>query len=92
MVIKGIVYFYKKYQDEALDILIHDTVHINQKFRPFYLINDSNLHKYVKYLTERIGRKDPHNQQILVKFLEQYDGREKNISRDNDSLQLSEII
>ena len=92
MVIKGIVYFYKKYQDEALDILIHDTVNINQKLGPFYLINDSNLHKYVKYLTERIGRKDPHNQQILVKFLEQYDGREKNISRDNDSLQLSEII
>ena len=29
---------------------------------------------------------------ILVKFLEQYDGREKNISRDNDSLQLSEMI
>lgn len=92
MVIKGIVYFYKKYQDDALDILIHDTVNINQKLGPFYLINDSNLHKYVKYLTERIGRKDPHNQQILVKFLEQYDGREKNISRDNDSLQLSEII
>lgn len=91
-VIRGIVYFYKKYQEDALEILIHDTVNINQKLGPFYLISDPTLHKFTKYLTERIGKKDPHNQQILVKFLEQYDGKEKNISRDNDSLQLSEII
>ena len=91
-VIKGIIYFYKKYQEDALDILIHDTVNINQKLGPFYLINDATLHKWTKYLTERIGKKDPHNQQILARFLEQYDGKDRNYPKDNESLQLSDII
>lgn len=92
-VIRAIIYFYKKYQDDALDILIHDTVNINQKLGPFCILNDSNPRKLTKYLTDRIGKKDPHNQQILAKFIEEYDinvnstGKEK-----NDSLQLSEII
>ena len=55
-VIRGIVYFYKKYQEDALEILIHDTVNINQKLGPFYLISDPTLHKFTKYLTERIGK------------------------------------
>ncbi|MCQ2821420.1 MAG: hypothetical protein MJ252_29520 [archaeon] len=88
-VIKGIVYFYKKYQDDAAEILIHSVVNINQKLAPFYLINQELLHQYVKYLIERIGKKDPFNQQIFNEFMEKYGGDKSQIKAD-DSMKASQ--
>ena len=91
-VIKAIIYFYKKYNDDALNILIHDTVNINQKLGPFYILSDQTLHKWAKYLTERISKKSPENQEILTQFLEKYGNKNTNVSREfGDSLQLSDI-
>ena len=80
-VIKGIIYFYKKYQDEAIEILIHSTVNINQKLAPFYILNDPTLHKWAKYLTHRIGKRDPNNQKVLQDFFEEYGFKEKKMLR-----------
>jgi hypothetical protein len=91
-VIKGIIYFYKKYQDEALDILIHDTVNINQKLGPFYILNDETLHKWAKYLTQRISKKDPNNQQVLQDFFKTYGKGEKKDNNLADSLQDDEVL
>ena len=93
-VIKGIIYFYKKYQDEAIEILIHSTVNINEKLAPFYILNDPTLHKWAKYLTDRIGKRDPDNQKVLQDFFEQYGFKEKKNSNNDagDSLQLSDLL
>ena len=93
-VIKGIIYFYKKYQEEAIEILIHSTVNINEKLAPFYILSDPTLHKWAKYLTDRIGKRDPNNQKVLQDFFEQYGIKEKkNVNNDaGDSLQLSDLI
>ena len=91
-VIKGIIYFYKKYQDEALDILIHDTVNINQKLAPFYILNDETLHKWAKYLTQRVSKKDPNNQQVLQDFFKKYGKGEKKDKDLGDSLQDSDVF
>jgi hypothetical protein len=89
-VIKGIIYFYKKYKEEAIEILIHSTVNINQKLAPFYILKDSKLHKWAKYLTDRIGKRDPNNQNVLKAFFEQYGIKEdKNI---DDSLDLKDLL
>ena len=76
-VIKGIIYFYEKYQEEALEILIHNTVNINEKLAPFYILNDPMIYKLAKYLTDRIGKKDPNNQKVLQDFFEKYGFKEK---------------
>ena len=93
-VIKGLIHFYKKYHDDALDILIHETVNINQKLGPFYLLNDSNLHKYSKFLIERINKKDVENQRVFNEFMEVYGNKEKtNVSKEfQDSIQLSDLL
>ena len=94
-VIKGIIYFYKKYQDEAIEILIHSTVNINQKLAPFYILNDPTLHKWAKYLTDRIGKKDTNNQKVLQDFFEKYGYKEKKSANSNDagdSIQLSDLL
>ena len=94
-VIKGIIYFYKKYQDEAIEILIHSTVNINEKLAPFYILNDPTLHKWAKYLTDRIGKKDSNNQKVLQDFFEKYGYKEKKSSNSNDpgdSIQLSDLL
>ena len=93
-IIKGIIYFYKKYQEEAIEILIHSTVNINEKLAPFYILNDPTLHKWAKYLTDRIGKRDPDNQKVLQDFFEQYGFKEKkNANNDpGDSLQLSDLL
>ena len=94
-VIKGIIYFYKKYQDEAIEILIHNTVNINQKLAPFYILNDPTLHKWAKYLTDRIGKRDPNNQKVLQDFFEKYGFKDKKNAKEADaadSLQLSDLL
>ena len=89
--LKGL-FIYKKYQDEALDILIHDTVNINQKLGPFYILNDETLHKWAKYLTQRISKKDPNNQQVLQDFFKTYGKGEKKDNNLADSLQDDEVL
>ena len=89
-VIKGIIYFYKKYQEEAIEILIHNTVNINQKLAPFYVSKDPTLHKWAKYLTNKIGKRDPNNQKVLHDFFEKYGGEEKN--NNDDSIDLKDIL
>ena len=76
-VIKGIIYFYEKYQDDALEILIHKTVNINEKLAPFYVNNDPMVYKYAKYLTDKIGKKDSNNQKVLQDFFEKYGFKER---------------
>ena len=89
-VIKAIIYFYKKYQEEAIEILIHNTVNINQKLGPFYISKDPTLHKWAKYLTNKIGKRDPNNQKVLQDFFEKYGGEEKN--NNDDSIDLKDIL
>ena len=92
-VIKGIIYFYKKYQEDAIEILIHNTVNINEKLAPFYILSDPTLHKWAKYLIDRIGKRDAHNQKVLMDFFEKYGVKEKINPKDaGDSLQLSDLI
>ena len=92
-VIKGIIYFYKKYQEEAIEILIHNTVNINQKLGPFYIMKDPNLHKWAKYLTDRIGKRDTHNKKVLEDFFEKYGFKEKkNINDEGDSIDLKDLL
>ena len=92
-VIKGIIYFYEKYQEEALEILIHKTVNINEKLAPFYILNDPIIYKLAKYLTDRIGKKDPNNQKVLQDFFEKYGFKEKKGSNDAlDSNQIKELF
>ena len=76
-VIKGIIYFYEKYQEEALEILVHGTVNINEKLAPFYILDDPNVYKLAKYLTDIIGKKDGNNQKVLQDFFEKYGYKEK---------------
>ena len=83
---------YKSYHDEALYILIHDTVYINQKLGPFFILNDETLHKWAKYLTERISKKDPNNQQVLQDFFKTYGKGEKKDNNLADSLQDDEVL
>jgi hypothetical protein len=91
--IKGIIFFIKRYQEEALDILIHETVNFAQKLGPFFILNDATIHKLTKYLVNKVCSKDIHNTQIFQKFLDTYEGKDKNISKDgSESLQLSELI
>ena len=92
-VIKGIIYFYEKYQEEALEILIHKTVNINEKLAPFYVLNDPMVYKYTKYLTDRIGKKDTNNQKVLQDFFEKYGFKEKKGTNDAlDSNQIKELF
>jgi len=92
-VIKGIIYFYEKYQEEALEILIHGTVNINEKLGPFYVLNDPMVYKYTKYLTDRIGKKDPNNQKVLQDFFEKYGFKEKKGASDGiDKLQIKDLV
>ena len=92
-VIKGIIYFYEKYQEEALEILIHKTVNINEKLAPFYILNDPIIYKLAKYLTDRIGKKDTNNQKVLQDFFEKYGFKEKKGTNDVlDSNQIKELF
>ncbi len=92
-VIKGIIYFYEKYQEEALEILIHKTVNINEKLAPFYILNDPIIYKLAKYLTDRIGKKDTNNQKVLQDFFEKYGFKEKKGTNDAlDSNQIKELF
>ena len=92
-VIKGIIYFYEKYQEEALEILIHKTVNINEKLAPFYILNDPIIYKLAKYLTDRIGKKDINNQKVLQDFFEKYGFKEKKGTNDAlDSNQIKELF
>ena len=92
-VIKGIIYFYEKYQEEALEILIHKTVNINEKLAPFYILNDPVVYKLAKYLTDRIGKKDTNNQKVLQDFFEKYGFKEKKGTNDAlDSNQIKELF
>ena len=92
-VIKGIIYFYEKYQEEALEILIHKTVNINEKLAPFYILNDPVIYKLAKYLTDRIGKKDTNNQKVLQDFFEKYGFKEKKGTNDAlDSNQIKELF
>ena len=92
-VIKGIIYFYEKYQEEALEILIHKTVNINEKLAPFYILNDPIIYKLAKYLTDRIGKKDSNNQKVLQDFFEKYGFKEKKGTNDAlDSNQIKELF
>lgn len=91
-VIKGLIFFYKKYQEDAIEILIHSTDNINQKLGPFCLLtSDAKLHKWAKYLTDRIGKRDENNQKVLQDFYDKY-GKDKKVNIDvGDSLQLSDL-
>jgi len=91
-VIKGIIFFYEKYQEEALEILIHGTVNINEKLAPFYVYNDPMVYKYTKYLTDRIGKKDPNNQKVLQVFFEKYGFKEKKGIDSLDSMQIKDLV
>ena len=90
-VIKGIIYFYEKYQEEALEILIHKTVNINEKLAPFYVYNDPKVYKYAKYLTDRIGKKDPNNQKVLQDFFEKYGFKERK-GETMESIQMKDLL
>ena len=91
--IKVIIYFYEKYQEEALEILIHKTVNINEKLAPFYILNDPIIYKLAKYLTDRIGKKDTNNQKVLQDFFEKYGFKEKKGTNDAlDSNQIKELF
>ncbi len=75
-----------------MEILIHESVNFAQKLGPFFISNDNTLHKSAKYILNKICSKDPHNAQILQKFIEQYNDKDKNISKDgSESLHLSEL-
>jgi hypothetical protein len=76
-VIKGIIYFHEKYQEEALEILIHKTVNINEKLAPFYILSEPMVYKLAKYLTDIISKKDQNNQKVLQQFFEKYGFHEK---------------
>ena len=93
--IKGIIYFIKLYEDEAISLIINDTVNFNQKLGPFFVMNDNKMHKQAKSIINRICVKDHHNKQIIQRFIEKYGSgeiKDKNISKDNsESLHLSEI-
>lgn len=91
--IKGIIYFIKVYDEEAINLLIHETVNFNQKLGPFFIMNDNKMHKQAKSIINRICIKDNHNKQIIQRFLEKYGGEKVgNISKDNsESLHLSEL-
>ena len=92
-VIKGIIYFYEKYQEEALEILIHNTVNINEKLGPFYVLNDPIIYKIAKYLVDIIGKKDQNNQKVLQDFFEKYGFKEKKGPNDGlNSLQIKELL
>lgn len=91
--LKGIIYFIKQYREEAIDILIHETVNFGQKLGPFFILNDTSIHKLAKYLVNKTCTKDMHNAQLLQKFIETYDLKDKNITKDGcESLTMSEII
>ena len=76
-----------------MEIIIHETVNFAQKLGPFILVNDSQIQKQARYIKNKICSKDQHNAQIIQKFMEQYNEKEKNISKDvSESLHLSELI
>ena len=53
------------------------------------------MHKWAKYLTDRIGKKDSNNQKVLKDFFEKYGYKEKKSSNSNDpgdSIQLSDLL
>jgi len=68
-------------------------VNFAQKLGPFILLSDAQIQKQAKYIKNKICSKDPHNAQIFQKFMEQYNEKDKNISKDiGESLHLSELI
>jgi hypothetical protein len=82
----------KKYTDESLEILIHETSNFAQKLGPFFISNDSSVHIKAKYILNKICTKDPHNAQVLQKFIETYNEKDRNISKDgSESLHLSDL-
>ena len=90
-VIKGIIYFYEKYQEEALEILVHGTVNINEKLAPFYVYDDPSVYKYAKYLTDKIGQKDPNNHKVLQDFFEKYGFKERK-GENIEMIQIKDLI
>jgi hypothetical protein len=89
--IKAIIYFIKKYREESLDILVHETCNFAQKLGPFYILGDASIHKQVKYILNKITTLDQHNAVVLQKFLDTYT-KDRNLSKDNSgSLHLSKI-
>ena len=75
-----------------MHIIIHETANFAQKLGPFFILNDSTIHKQAKYILNKICTKDPHNAQVLQKFIEAYNEKDKNISKDgSESLHLSDL-
>lgn len=90
--IKGVIYFIKNYEDEAVYLLINETCNFNQKLGPFFILNDNKMHKQAKQILNKLCLKDNHNKQIIQKFLENFSGDNKSLSKDHsESLHLSEI-
>ena len=91
--IKGIIYFIKTYDDEAISLLVNETINFNQKLAPFFILMDNKMHKQAKGIINRICLKDYHNAQIFQRFIEKYSSdRFKNLTKDvSESLHLSEI-
>jgi hypothetical protein len=59
---------------------------------PFFILNDPNIHKMSKYILNKLCSKDPHNAQILQKFIELHTEKDRNLSKDgSDSLHLSDL-
>lgn len=92
--IKGIIYYIKHYDEEAIGLLINETVNFNQKLGPFLIMNDNKIYKQARNIINKICCKDNHNKQIIHKFIEKYGGeiKDKTFTKDNsESLHLSEI-
>lgn len=82
----------KKYPEEAMNILVHETCNFAQRLGPFIICGDSTLSKQAKYILNKICLNDAHNAVLLQKFFESYNEKDRNISKDgSESLHLSDL-